>query len=218
MKGKVIGVVVALGCVTAALGVPVTADAHTGSVICDSRGVVFTYNANFERRTAVTETVGAPGEVGAVRLVFVERHQASTDIWVGVTGTIVASAKWDRGGIRQVTLVCPTKPTPPPPPVTPPPPPVTPPPPPVTPPSPPVAVTPPPPVVTTTPPVPTKAVTPAVTPKPPKKAPKCPKGTTRNTYNAKTGVLICLRIIRAPKPGVGGRTKTAKPKSGGVAG
>jgi hypothetical protein len=63
---------------------------------------------------------------------------------------------------------------------------------------------------------------PAVAPKkvkPPVKAPKCPKGTTRNTYNAKTGVLICLRIVRAPKPGVGGRThRTPRHHTGGVTG
>lgn len=218
MKGKAIGVVVALACVTAALGVPGTAEAHTGSVICDSRGVVFTYNANFERRTAVTETVGAAGEVGAQRLVFVDRHVGSTDIWAGVTGTIVASAKWDRGGITQVTLVCP-KPPPPPvaPPVAPPPPPVAPPP--AAPPAPPAVVTPP--AVPATPV--TTPATPAVAPKkvkPPVKAPKCPKGTTRNTYNAKTGVLVCLRIVHdTSKPGVGGRThRTPKHHGGGVTG
>jgi ketol-acid reductoisomerase len=40
------------------------------------------------------------------------------------------------------------------------------------------------------------ATTPPVAVTPPTVPPKCPKGTTRNTYNPKTGVLVCIRILR----------------------
>jgi hypothetical protein len=127
----------------ALLAFPGAAQAHTGTVTCDSTGVVFHYNANFERRTIVTETVGAPGQLGAQRLVVVERHRSSSDTWAGVAGTVTASATWHGGGIAERTLVCPPPPLPPPvtspPPAAPPAPPAAPPAPPAAPPAPPVA-------------------------------------------------------------------------------
>lgn len=176
------------------------ASAHTGSVVCDSRGVVFTYDANFEADTVVTENVGA-----ALRLVTVHQNTATSDTWAGVTGTVTVSASWSGGGIPSTVLTCPS----PPPPVV-----VTPPAPPPAPPAPPVT-----PPVTAAPPV---AVTPpAVTP--PKKAPKCPPHTTRIVkghkkppYNAKLGVLTCYKVIHVkrfifvptPSKGVKGRQHT----------
>lgn len=211
------GIICALAGV-AALGTPGVASAHTGSVACTPAGVVFHYNANFERDTPVTEYVGT-----ANRVITVREHEAMDSVWAGITGTTWAGAKWRGGSIRWTKLVCPAPATPP---VAPPAPPVTPPsvtptPPATT--SPPVAVTPP--AAPVSPPAVTPA-TPAVTPpapaaavKPPAKPPKCPKGTTRNVYNAKTGVLICLRIVHDLKPGVGGRTKrTPKHTSAGVTG
>lgn len=203
MKKLIITIVTALTLLT----LPLAAQAHTGSVICDSRGVVFTYNPNFEQNTFVTETVG-----GAQRIETVFRHEGKVDIWANITGTIVAGATWNGGSIKTVTLVCPAAP-PPPPAVTPPPPP------PVAPPAPPPA----PPVAPPAPPAPATQVT------PPKKAPPCPPGTTRTVkghkkppYNAKLGVLTCYKVIhvprfieRAPKHKVKGVQKRT---SGGVAG
>ena len=40
-----------------ALAIPSVASANTGSVTCDSTGVVFSYNANFGRDKVSTETV-----------------------------------------------------------------------------------------------------------------------------------------------------------------
>jgi uncharacterized repeat protein (TIGR01451 family) len=134
-----------------ALAIPSVASANTGSVTCDSTGVVFSYNANFGRDKVSTETVN-----GVTQQFTVPAHTAITHTWP-VFGTLTVGATWSGGSIPTVTLMCP----PPPPPVAPPPPPVTPPPPPVTPPPPPV--TPPPPPVTPPPP----PVTPPVTPSPP---------------------------------------------------
>src|SRR4029077_20842366 len=108
-----VGAIAALGCL------PGVAAAHTGSVKCDATGVVFSYNANFEQDTFVTENVGQ-----AQRLVVVNQNTASTDTWAGITGTITVSASWPGGGTPEQTRVCPAPPPPvfttPPPPAAPP--------------------------------------------------------------------------------------------------
>ena len=107
-----------------ALAVPSVASANTGSVTCDSTGVVFSYNANFGRTKVSTETVN-----GVTQQFTVPANTAVTHIWP-IFGTLTVGATWSGGSIPTVTLVCPAPatPTPPPPPVTPPaPPPVVPP-------------------------------------------------------------------------------------------
>jgi hypothetical protein len=193
MTGRLL--ILGAAAVSVALAIPGAAQGHTGSVTCDATGVVFHFNANFERDTIVTETVGAPGQVPAERVLTVHRHTAVSDTWVGVTGTVRAGATWHGGSIPTTTLVCPTPTSPPPPPpvTTPPPPPVAPPAtPPATPPAaPPVAppVAPPtaPPVAPPSPPATTTSVT------PPKKPVKCP----RYTYKIRMvrGVLICGKNV-----------------------
>jgi hypothetical protein len=197
MTGRLL--ILGAAAISVALAIPGAAQGHTGSVTCDATGVVFHFNANFERDTIVTETVGAVGQVPAERVLTVHRHMAVSDTWVGVTGTVRAGATWHGGSIPTTTLVCPPAAPPPPPPVTtPPPPPVAPPAtPPATPPAappaaPPVAppVAPPaPPAVTSPPPPP--ATTTSVTP--PKKPVKCP----RYTYKIRMvrGVLICGKNV-----------------------
>jgi uncharacterized repeat protein (TIGR01451 family) len=120
-----------------ALALPGVAAANTGSVTCDSTGVVFSYNANFGRDKVSTETVN-----GVTQQFTVPAHKAVTHTWPGLFGTLTVGATWSGGSIPTVTLMCPAPVTPPPPPpVAPPPPPVppAPPAPPVTPPAPPVA-------------------------------------------------------------------------------
>jgi uncharacterized repeat protein (TIGR01451 family) len=99
-----------------ALAVPTVASANTGSVTCDSTGVVFSYNANFGRTKVSTETVN-----GVTQQFTVPAHTAITHTWP-VFGTLTVGATWSGGSIPTVTLVCPAPatPTPPPPPVTPP--------------------------------------------------------------------------------------------------
>lgn len=220
MKRKTLGLVVAL----CALAGPSVASAHTGSVTCDARGIVFTYNANFERDTLVLETV-RQGDVTKTKVIGVKRKLPGSDTWPGYVGEAWAGAKWKGGGIRWTKLVCPKPPPPVSPPVTPP---VVPPTPPVAPPVPPAAppapVTPPAP-----PPVPVTPVTPTTPPvavTPPKTAPKCPKGTTRKSYDSETGVLVCFKILRdhavkkkAPKKGAKPKVvRKSDRKSGGVTG
>src|SRR5436305_1372900 len=127
-----------------ALALPGVAAANTGSVTCDSSGVVFSYHSNFDTAKVSTETVN-----GVTQQFTVPAHAASTHTWPGISGTPTAGATWGGGSIPTVTLTCPPAPpvAPPPPPVAPPPPPVAPPPPPVVPPAPPVT----PPVVPTAP-------------------------------------------------------------------
>jgi hypothetical protein len=178
-----------LGGVLASLAATVTpAAAHTGSVECDATGVVFHYNANFERDTYVTENVG-----DAQRLVLVRAHQSGSDTWLGVTGTVTAGASWRYGSIPTRTLECPAPPTPPP--AAPPAPPAAPPvvTPPAAPPAPPAVVTPP-------------AAPPAIPTPPVKKLPKpkCPRYTYRISY--RHGVLVCgknvikIRVVHDHKP------------------
>jgi uncharacterized repeat protein (TIGR01451 family) len=118
-----------------AVALPGVALANTGSVKCDSTGIVFTYNTDFGRTKVVTETVN-----GVTKLVTVQARTLTTDTWP-IFGTNTVGAVWSGGSIPTVTLTCPAPapPVAPPPAVTPPPP----------------AVTPPaPPTVSTTPPVP----------------------------------------------------------------
>jgi uncharacterized repeat protein (TIGR01451 family) len=95
-----------------ALALPAIASANTGSVKCDSTGIVFTYNADFGRQKVVTETVN-----GVTKLVTVQAHTVTTDTWP-IFGTNTAGAVWSGGVIPTVTLTCAA---PPPPPVAPPP-------------------------------------------------------------------------------------------------
>src|SRR5689334_24698106 len=103
-----------------ALALPGVAAANTGSVTCDSTGVVFSYHANFTKDTVSTETVN-----GVTHQFTVPAATAVKDTWP-VFGTVTAGATWNGGSIPTVTLTCPAPPAPPPPP---PPPPVAPPPP-----------------------------------------------------------------------------------------
>lgn len=116
MKRLIAGIIAVV-----ALAVPVTASAHSGTVTCNTTGVVFAYHSDFPVTTTVTEHVGS-----ITKTVTVVAHTASTDTIPGITtppgGSIVASATWVGGGtIPPTTLVCPGPP--PAPPVTPTPPP-----------------------------------------------------------------------------------------------
>src|SRR6476646_3841008 len=95
-----------------ALTVPGVASANTGSVTCDSTGVVFSYNANFGRTKVSTETVN-----GVTQQFTVPAHTAITHTWP-IFGTLTVGATWSGGSIPTVTLVCSAPSTPPPPPVT----------------------------------------------------------------------------------------------------
>jgi hypothetical protein len=94
-----------------ALAVPGIASANTGSVTCDSTGVVFSYNANFGRDKVSTETVN-----GVSQQFTVPAHTAITHTWP-IFGTLVVGATWSGGSIPTVTLVCPAPQASPPPPV-----------------------------------------------------------------------------------------------------
>jgi hypothetical protein len=160
------------------------AQAHTGAVVCDSRGVVFSYNANFEHATTVTEHVDA-----ATRTFAVPAHMEVSDTWSGVTGDVVAGAHWPGGRIPDTKLHCPKPTTPPP----------------VTPPTTPPTTTPP-----TTPPT---TVTPPATPPAPPVAPPCVPGTTDVTPpGSPPGVRVCEKQAPPAPPCVPG-TKDVTPKS-----
>ena len=83
-----------------ALALPGVASANTGSVTCDSTGVVFHYNPNFSGTAVVTETVN-----GDTRQFTPPKGVTSTDTWP-VFGTITAGATWNGGKIDTVTLQC----------------------------------------------------------------------------------------------------------------
>lgn len=94
-----------------ALAVPGVASAHSGTVTCDTTGVVFHYNADFPITTQVTEKAGS-----VTKNFTVPARTAVTDTISGLTGTIVASSTWVGGGtIPPTTLTCPAPPPPPPP-------------------------------------------------------------------------------------------------------
>lgn len=120
---------------------PNISSAHTGSVKCDSTGVVFSYNANFSSTTLVTENVADVVTGNSItQSVFVPRRNsiidtvtasnlgaiASPSLGGTPAGTkLIARANWSdngrAGSIGPVTLVCPdyVPPTPPAPPVCP---------------------------------------------------------------------------------------------------
>jgi uncharacterized repeat protein (TIGR01451 family) len=153
-----------------ALGLPGVASANTGSVTCNSTGVVFSYDAHFGRTKVVTETVN-----GVSKPFSVPKYTAITDTWP-VFGTLTVGATWSGGTIPTVTLVCPA---PPPPPVAPP----------VAPPVVPPVVPPVTPPVTTPPAVP---VTPTVVSAP------APRIALRKVAGAKTvapGATVTYRLI-----------------------
>jgi uncharacterized repeat protein (TIGR01451 family) len=168
-----------------ALAVPGVASANTGSVTCDSTGVVFSYNANFGRDKVSTETVN-----GVTQQFTVPAHTAVTHTWP-IFGTLTVGATWSGGSIPTVTLVCPAPAAPPPPPVAPPPPPVAPPPPPVAPPPP---VTPP--VVPSTPVTP---ATPPLSPSSPSPHIVLKKRALAKTVQA--GAVVKYQIIVTAKGG-----------------
>jgi uncharacterized repeat protein (TIGR01451 family) len=97
-----------------AVALPGIASANTGSVKCDSTGIVFTYNTDFGRTKVVTETVD-----GATKLVTVQAHTLTTDTFP-IFGTHTVGATWSGDSIPTVTLTCPAPAPPPPPVVTPP--------------------------------------------------------------------------------------------------
>ena len=84
-----------------ALAVPGVASANTGSVTCDSTGVVFSYNADFGRTKVSTETVN-----GVTQQFTVPAHTAVTHTWP-IFGTLTVGATWSGGSIPTVTLTCP---------------------------------------------------------------------------------------------------------------
>lgn len=212
------------------LALPSIASAHTGSVRCDTTGVVFTYNANFQHNTAVTEVVkGAVTGNAFAKGVTVLAHTASTDTialssltWpiTAENGVLLVSATWSdgnaKGSIGPQYVTCPKPPTTPP---------VT------NPPAQPVCpagtnsagisngvlvcVTSPPPVQTVT-----NTITVTV-PAAPAKAPKCPKGT--KLYRVFGSSVICtkrhvvtktkIKLIRYHPV-----TTPKKPRVGGIAG
>jgi uncharacterized repeat protein (TIGR01451 family) len=97
-----------------AIAFPGVAAANTGSVQCDSTGVVFSYDAHFGRAKVATETVNGVSEQFTV-----PKYTATTHTWP-VFGTLTVSSTWSGGSIPTVTLVCPPPAPPVAPPVTPP--------------------------------------------------------------------------------------------------
>jgi uncharacterized repeat protein (TIGR01451 family) len=178
-----------------ALAVPGVSSANTGSVTCDSTGVVFNYNADFGRTKVSTETVN-----GVTQQFTVPAHTAVTHTWPGLFGTLTVGATWSGGSIPTVTLHCPapSTPPPPPPPVSPPPP-VAPPPVVTPPPAPPVAPPAPPAVTPSTPSTP--APSPTITLKKRALATTVPAGSVvkyQLTVTAKGGtahgVVVCDKL------------------------
>lgn len=103
------------------MALPTIASAHTGTVTCDSRGVVFSYNNNFQNPTVSTEFVKDSTQGNGNQFqVTVPAHNAFTHIVAVTAPVVVASASWtdghSKGGIGPVTLNCPQPPkvTPPP--------------------------------------------------------------------------------------------------------
>ncbi|MDX6619827.1 MAG: hypothetical protein QOK36_2213 [Gaiellales bacterium] len=141
-----------------AIVLPGVASANSGSVKCDSTGIVFTYNTNFDHTTVVTETVN-----GATKLVTVPARTQTTDLWplATVRASNTVGAVWSGGSIATVPLTCPVPPAAPQQPVAPPP----------APPATPVVSTPTPPappvVTTSTPPAVVVSTTPAAATPPP---------------------------------------------------
>lgn len=212
---------IAFLCTLAIFAIPSVASAHTGTVTCDSRGVVFTYNANFSRDTTTTENVN-----GVIKTFIVRANVVSTDVIASnqFTTPIVASSNWGFGSIPATTVVCPPKPPTPPTPKPP------------APPAPPVC-----PVntvnegvsngvlicvrtITNTLPAPppiTVTVIKTIPESPEEKAPKCPKGTKH--YHTYGSAVICVKrhvVVRHSVKMVPYKPFTAPAKHGvgGVAG
>jgi uncharacterized repeat protein (TIGR01451 family) len=99
-----IGAAIAGAIAICALGAPGIASANTGTVTCNSSGVVFSYDAHFGRTKIVTETVN-----GVSKPFSVPKYTAITDTWP-VFGTLTVGATWSGGSIPTVTLVCPAAP------------------------------------------------------------------------------------------------------------
>lgn len=98
------------------MALPTIASAHTGTVTCDSRGVVFSYNNNFQNPTVSTEFVKDSTQGNGNQFqVTVPAHNAFTHIIAVTAPVVIASASWtdghSKGGIGPVTLNCP-QPTP----------------------------------------------------------------------------------------------------------
>src|SRR5664279_4116702 len=80
-----------------ALALPGVASANTGSVTCDSTGVVFSYDAHFGRVKVATETVN-----GVSQPFSVPKYTAITHTWP-VFGTLTVGSTWSGGSIPTVT-------------------------------------------------------------------------------------------------------------------
>lgn len=99
---KLIGIIAVL----AALALPVSASAHSGTVTCNTTDVVFSYHADFPVTTVVHEKAGA-----VTKDFTVLAHTAATDsipyVRAGGNDVIVASSTWVGGGtIPPTTLIC----------------------------------------------------------------------------------------------------------------
>lgn len=95
--------------------VPSMAQAHSGEVTCDSKGVLFTYNANFATAKTSTEHVGDAVYTFNVTPNVVNTHLVP----LPVTSPVTVSATWGGpGSIAPRALSCPVA-TPPVPPTTP---------------------------------------------------------------------------------------------------
>ena len=79
--------------VIASLAVPGVASANTGSVTCDSTGVVFSYNANFGREKVSTETVN-----GVTQQFTVPKYTAVTHTWPGLSANAGRRGQVERRG------------------------------------------------------------------------------------------------------------------------
>lgn len=92
------------------LAVPTMASAHSGTVTCNSSGVVFHYNANFASTKTATE------RVNSAQYTFVVPAYTAIDHTVPLPTTtpVVASSNWGGpGSIPATTLNCPSPPPPP---------------------------------------------------------------------------------------------------------
>lgn len=98
-----------------ALAIPNIASAHTGTVKCDSTGVVFSYNNNFAHDTLVTESVkdSTQGN-GTVYSVTVPANKAFTHTVPAPSNSVIASAVWtdgySKGSIGPTIISCPVSP------------------------------------------------------------------------------------------------------------
>lgn len=93
--------------------IPAVASAHSGTVVCNSNGVVFTYNANFPvTENAFEKVVDSSGNIQTVNFMVIAGQVTSNTI-PGFTGTVTASSTWVGGGeIPPTVLTCPAVPTP----------------------------------------------------------------------------------------------------------